>query len=42
MSVSQDAFLDSLPSGWSFDRFKDVAALRSERTDEASEVHDGR
>ena len=40
MSVGQDAFLDSLPKGWNFDRFKDVAALRSERTDEASEVED--
>lgn len=40
MSVDQDAFLDKLPKGWIFDRFKDVAMLRSERTDEASEVED--
>lgn len=40
MSVSQDAFLESLPKSWHFDRFKDVAALRSERTDEASEIED--
>lgn len=40
MSVVQDAFLAKLPKGWIFDRFKDVAALRSERTDEASEVED--
>ena len=40
MSVSQDAFLNNLPSGWVFDRFKDVAALRNERTDQASEVED--
>lgn len=40
MSVVQDAFLTRLPSGWVFDRFKDVASLRNERTDEASEVED--
>lgn len=40
MSVGQDAFLTKLPKGWVFDRFKDVATLRSERTDEASEVED--
>lgn len=40
MSVGQDAFLARLPQGWVFDRFKDVAMLRSERTDEASEVED--
>lgn len=40
MSGSQDVFLDKLPQGWVFDRFKDVAMLRSERTNEASEVED--
>jgi type I restriction enzyme S subunit len=40
MSVGQDAFLAKLPKGWVFDRFKDVAMLRSERTDEASDVED--
>ena len=40
MSIGQDSFLTSLPSGWMFDRFKDVALLRNERTDEASEVED--
>ena len=40
MSIDQDNFLASLPSDWMFDRFKDVAALRSERTGEASEVED--
>ena len=40
MSVVQDAFLAKMPKGWIFDRFKDVATLRSERTDEASEVED--
>lgn len=40
MSLDQDNFLASLPSGWKFDRFKDVAILRNERTDEASEVED--
>lgn len=40
MSLDQDRFLSCLPSGWKFDRFKDVAALRNERTGEASEVED--
>lgn len=40
MSIGQDSFLTTLPSGWKFDRFKDVAVLRNERTDEASEVED--
>ena len=40
MSLNQDSFLTSLPSGWKFDRFKDVAALRNERTDQASEIED--
>ncbi len=40
MSLGQDSFLTNLPSGWMFDRFKDVALLRNERTDEASEVED--
>jgi restriction endonuclease S subunit len=40
MNLGQDSFLDHLPDGWAFDRFKDVALLRNERTDEASEVED--
>jgi type I restriction enzyme S subunit len=40
MSLDHDSFLTNLPSGWKFDRFKDVAILRNERTDEASEVED--
>ena len=40
MSLDQESFLTNLPSGWMFDRFKDVALLRNERTDEASEVED--
>ena len=40
MSLSQNSFLASLPSGWTFDRFKDLAALRDERTNESSEVED--
>ncbi|MDP2605616.1 MAG: restriction endonuclease subunit S [Deltaproteobacteria bacterium] len=40
MNVGQDSFLAELPGGWTFDRFKDVAMLRNERTDEASEVED--
>lgn len=40
MSLGQDNFLTRLPSGWRFDRFKDVALLRNERSGEASEVED--
>ena len=40
MSLGQDSFLAELPDGWTFDRFKDIALLRNERTDEASEVED--
>jgi len=40
MNLGQDSFLDQLPVGWAFDRFKDVALLRNERTDEASEMED--
>jgi type I restriction enzyme S subunit len=40
MSSVHDSFLANLPSGWVFDRFKDVAVLRNERTGEASEVED--
>lgn len=36
MTADQDSFLETLPSGWTFDRFKDVASLRNEKTDEAS------
>jgi len=40
MSLDQDSFLVNLPRGWMFDRFKDVALLRNERTDEPSEIED--
>ena len=40
MSLDHDSFLTNIPSGWKFDRFKDVAILRNERTDEASEAED--
>jgi type I restriction enzyme S subunit len=40
MSSVHDSFLANLPSGWVFDRFKDVAVLRNERTGEASEVEE--
>ena len=40
MNIGQDSFLADLPAGWTFDRLKDVAALRGERTDEASEAED--
>jgi type I restriction enzyme S subunit len=34
MSNHHDSFLDALPGGWTFDRLKDVVALRNEKTDE--------
>ena len=40
MNNGHDNFLAKLPGGWTRDRFKDVAMLRGERTDEASEVED--
>lgn len=40
MSSLHDSFLDDLPVGWRFDRFKDVVALRNEKTDEASAEED--
>jgi type I restriction enzyme, S subunit len=40
MNIGQDSFLAELPCGWKFDRLKDVAMLRGERTDEASEIED--
>ena len=36
MKEQHDSFLDNLPSGWAFDRLKDVVALRNEKTSEAS------
>ena len=40
MSGLHDSFLDNLPAGWKFDRFKDVVSLRNEKTDEASAEED--
>lgn len=40
MSSLHDSFLDDLPAGWKFDRFKDVVSLRNEKTDEASAEED--
>jgi type I restriction enzyme, S subunit len=40
MSNHHDNFLDALPSGWTFDRLKDVVALRNEKTDEVSADED--
>lgn len=40
MSNHHDSFLDTLPGGWTFDRLKDVVALRNEKTDEASADED--
>ena len=40
MSSNHDRFLDTLPAGWTFDRLKDVVALRNEKTDEASADED--
>ena len=35
-----DSYLEVLPKGWTFDRLKDVAALRNEKTAEASTEED--
>ncbi|MBI4026766.1 MAG: restriction endonuclease subunit S [Verrucomicrobia bacterium] len=40
MSDQHDSLLDALPDGWSFDRLKDVVALRNDKTDEASAEDD--
>lgn len=40
MKKDHSNFLDALPSGWAFDRLKDVVALRNEKTDEASAEED--
>ncbi len=40
MNKQHDSFLDALPSGWTFDRLKDVVALRNEKTDEANADED--
>ena len=40
MSGQYDSFLDALPNGWTFDRLKDVVALRNEKTAELSAEED--
>jgi type I restriction enzyme S subunit len=40
MNAAHDSFLDDLPAGWKFDRFKDVVSLRNEKSDEASAEED--
>lgn len=40
MTTDHEKFLDILPDGWRFDRFKDVASLRVEKTEEASAEED--
>jgi len=40
MSVPHNSFLDDLPKGWTFDRLKDVVALRNEKTSEATADED--
>ena len=40
MNTNHDSFLDALPDSWNFDRLKDVALLRGEKTDEASAEED--
>lgn len=40
MSDQHDSFLDTLPSGWTFDRLKDVVSLRNEKTSEATDEED--
>ena len=40
MTNDHDSFLETLPSGWKFDRLKDVVSLRNDKTDEASPEED--
>ncbi|HRF11396.1 MAG TPA: restriction endonuclease subunit S [Candidatus Accumulibacter phosphatis] len=40
MNDAHDRFLDTLPAGWKFDRFKDIVTLRNEKTDESSAEED--
>ncbi|WP_295399443.1 restriction endonuclease subunit S [uncultured Thiocystis sp.] len=40
MNTAHDSFLNDLPQGWKFDRFKDIVSLRNEKTDEASAEED--
>src|ERR1039458_2485222 len=40
MISESDSFLNSLPAGWKFDRLKDVATIRNEKTDVASQEED--
>ncbi len=40
MNTAHDSFLDDLPQGWKFDRFKDLVSLRNEKTDVASAEED--
>ena len=40
MSTQHDSFRDALPKDWTFDRLKDVVALRNEKTDVASAEED--
>lgn len=40
MISERDGFLNSLPAGWKVDRLKDVATLRNDKTDIASEEED--
>jgi type I restriction enzyme S subunit len=40
VSTPHDSFLDDLPDGWTFDRLKDIVALRDEKTSEASPEED--
>ncbi len=40
MREQHDSFLEDLPNGWTFDRLKDIVALRNEKTSEASSDED--
>lgn len=40
MRNRHDSFLDTLPNGWTFDRLKDVVALRNAKTSEVGEEED--
>ena len=40
MRILHDNYLDSLPADWTFDRMKDVVALRNEKAFASSEEKD--
>lgn len=40
MITEYDKFIETLPATWTFDRFKDIATLRNDKTTDASDTED--